>query len=139
MKGEMLALMAAFLWGIAPIFDKLAITNSISLPLANFIRSFGAFLTLAFLVLFLREFSFAAFNVKRIVFLLIAGSIAGGIAMIIFYMALRQIGAGRTVPLSSIYPLFTILFSALFLEESISLKVVVGTVLIVAGVVLVSD
>jgi uncharacterized membrane protein len=140
MKGELLALMAAALWGIAPIFDKLAISGSgVSPFLANVIRSIGAFTILTIIVLFLRDFDLAAFNVKRIACLLIAGSIAGGIAMVIFYLALRQIGASKTVPLSSIYPLFTVTFSALFLGESVSPKIIVGTILIIAGVVLVSE
>jgi transporter family protein len=139
MKGEILALSAAILWGIAPIFDKLAIAGNVPLPLANLIRSSGGLLFLLVIVLLLRDFDFSAFDAKRISFLMIAGSIAGGIAMIIFYFALRQIGASKTVPLSSIYPLFTVMFSALFLGESVSWKIIAGTVLIVAGVILVSE
>jgi|Deesub1362B_J571_1020462.scaffolds.fasta_scaffold00391_21 uncharacterized membrane protein len=140
MKGEFLALLAALLWAISAIFDKVAITNNtVPIPQANLIRSFGGFIFLLLIILTMRDFDFSAFDSRRISLLLIAGSIAGGIAMIIFYFALRQIGAARTVPLSSIYPLFTVLFAALFLGESISLRTVAGTVLIVLGVIFVVE
>jgi uncharacterized membrane protein len=45
--------------------------------------------------------------------------------------------ASRVVPITSIYPLFTVIFSALLLGENISPKVVVGAVLIVIGLSLV--
>jgi uncharacterized membrane protein len=132
--------MAAFLWGIAPIFDKLAISDSnISPYLANVIRSIGALTTLTILVLLLRDFNVASFDAKRVVYLLISGSIAGGLAMIIYFMALKQIGASRTVPLTSIYPLFAVTFSALLLGENVSMRVVFGAILIVLGIVLVSE
>lgn len=140
MKGEILALISAVLWGISAIFDKLAITNNnVPVPQANLIRSFGGFIFLLLIIIALRDLDFSAFDGRRVSYLLIAGSIAGGIAMIIFYFALRQIGASRTVPLSSIYPLFTVLFASVFLGESISLKVLAGTVLIVMGVILVVE
>jgi len=140
MKGEILALISAVLWGISAIFDKLAITNNnVPVPQANLIRSFGGFIFLLLIIIALRDLDFSAFDSRRVSYLLIAGSIAGGIAMIIFYFALRQIGASRTVPLSSIYPLFTVLFASVFLGESVSLKVLAGTVLIVIGVILVVE
>ncbi len=138
MKGELLAIVAAILWGIAPLFDKMAIVNSnVSPVLANLIRSVGAFSILILIALIMKDFNLSAFTPQRITFLLTAGSIAGGVAMIIFYLALRQIGASKTVPLSSIYPLFTVILSAIFLGEAVTPKVLIGAALIVAGVVLV--
>ena len=138
-RGELLALIAAFLWGIAPIFDKLAISDSnVSPYLANVVRSIGALITLTILVLLLRDFNTTAFDAKRVVYLLVSGSIAGGLAMIIYFMALKQIGVSRTVPLTSIYPLFAVAFSLLLLGESVSVRVVLGAIFIVIGIVLVS-
>jgi len=138
MKGELLAIIAAMLWGIAPIFDKMAIMDSnVSPVLANLIRSVGAFSILVLIALIMKDFNFSAFTPQRITFLLTAGSIAGGVAMIIFYLALRQIGASKTVPLSSIYPLFTVIMSAVFLSEAVTSKVLIGAFLIVTGVILV--
>ncbi|HDM60256.1 MAG TPA: hypothetical protein ENF96_01205 [Archaeoglobus veneficus] len=138
MKGEMLAILAAVLWGIAPLFDKLVATTAISPILANIVRSTGAVTILALVALILRDFNLSEFTPLRIAYLLIAGSIAGGIAMVIFYLALKQIGASKTVPLSSIYPLFTVIFSVLLLGEQVDVvRVAIGTILIIAGVIFV--
>ena len=138
MKGEMLAILAALLWGIAPLFDKLVATTAVSPVLANLVRSTGALTILAVVALLLRDFNLSELTPVRVTYLLIAGSIAGGIAMVIFYLALKQIGASKTVPLSSIYPLFTVIFSVVLLGEQVDVvRVAIGTILIVAGIIFV--
>ncbi len=139
MKGVILAMISALLWGIAPVFDKLAISDSKVLPIpANIVRCAGAIAALLALALITREWSFSAINARRAAYLVIAGAIAGGFAMVTYYMALNTLGAGKTVPLTSIYPLFTVVFSVFFLGERVDLvKAFLGTILIVCGVVLV--
>ncbi len=139
MKGIALAVISALLWGIAPVFDKLAISDSKVMPIpANMVRCLGAILALVALAFLTGERSFAAIDAKRALYLVVAGAIAGGVAMVTYYMALNTLGAGKTVPLTSIYPLFTVIFSVFFLGEKVDLvKVIAGTALIVCGVVLV--
>lgn len=139
MRGVALALISALLWGVAPIFDKLAISNPKVMPVpANVIRCLGAIVALVVLMFLTGEKSFAAIDARRALYLVIAGAIAGGVAMVTYYMALNTLGAGKTVPLTSIYPLFTVIFSVFFLGERVDLvKVIAGTALIVCGVVLV--
>ncbi|NOY10814.1 MAG: EamA family transporter, partial [Archaeoglobi archaeon] len=74
--------------------------------------------------------------VRSVSILMTAGAIAGGIAMVVYFMALQKIGAAKTVPITSIYPLFTIIFSALILRENFDYtNVFIGTLLIVAGLI----
>ncbi len=137
MKGELLALLAALLWGIAPIFDKIVVSSGVSPYMANLIRAFGAITFLVLAVVLLKQFDLSAFNGKNVAYLLIAGALGGGLAMVLYYIALKFTYASRVVPLTSIYPLFTVIFSAIVLGESLSPKVVIGTILIVIGVALV--
>ncbi len=139
MKGFAFALISAFLWGIAPLFDKLAISDSKVLPVpANIVRCAGALITLLFLAAVTKEWNFSAINAEKIILLVIAGAIAGGLAMVTYYKALSTLGAGKTVPLTSIYPLITVIFSAVILGEKVNLpKTLLGTALIVCGIVLV--
>jgi len=139
MRGELLALLAALLWGIAPILDKIALSNGVSIYTATIIRLIGAIVAIVAVSLMLNQMDLTGFDMKRICLLLIAGVIAGAIAMVFYYTALRILGASRTVPLTAIYPMFTALFSVLFLGEHVSLRLVVGTVLIVVGIILVSE
>lgn len=137
--GEVLAFVAAILWGFVPILDKTALIGNVSPYLANLIRSLGALIFLTIVVLVLRDFDLEVFDAKRVSLLMTAGAIAGGLAMVIYYMALKSIGASKAVPITSIYPLFTVIFSAIILRESFDLvRVLLGTALIVIGIVLVS-
>ncbi|ADC65703.1 protein of unknown function DUF6 transmembrane [Ferroglobus placidus DSM 10642] len=139
MMGEVLAFIAAVLWGFVPILDKTALIGNVSPYLANLIRSLGALIFLSIVVLALRDFDLEVFDAKRVSLLLSAGAIAGGLAMVIYYMALKSIGASKAVPITSIYPLFTVIFSAIILRESFDLlRVLLGTALIVVGIILVS-
>ncbi len=139
MMGEVLAFIAAVLWGFVPILDKTALIGNVSPYLANLIRSLGALIFLSIVVLVLRDFDLEVFDAKRVSLLMTAGAIAGGLAMVIYYMALKSIGASKAVPITSIYPLFTVIFSAIILRESFDLvRVLLGTALIVIGIVLVS-
>ena len=132
-----MALIAALLWGIAPIFDKLVVSSGVSPYTGNFIRALGAIAFLALAVVFGGGLEIP--SAKSVTLLLVAGALGGGLAMILYFMALRFATASRVVPLTSIYPLFTVLFSATLLGEKLSPKVVIGTVLIVVGVALVCE
>ncbi len=139
MKGEILALISALLWGIAPIFDKMVVSSGVSPYTANIVRAFGAVTFLIFSVIVLRQFDQSAFVGRNLIYLLTAGALGGGVAMVLYYMALKFTSASKVVPITSIYPLFTILFSSIALGENVSPKVVVGAVLIVLGVALVCE
>lgn len=58
--------------------------------------------------------------------------------LILLFIALDRGQASVVVPVSSIYPVVTLIASAAFLAESVTVPKVVGTVLVVAGVTLIS-
>jgi transporter family protein len=59
-------------------------------------------------------------------------------ALILFFYALTKGDASQVAPATSAYPVVTVIGSALFLSEKITLVRGVGTGLVVAGVVLLS-
>jgi bacterial/archaeal transporter family protein len=61
---------------------------------------------------------------------------AGG--LICFFYALSKGDASAVVPLTSAYPVIALVGGAVFLSESITVPKVIGTVLVVAGVVVIS-
>ena len=63
---------------------------------------------------------------------------AASSALILFFYALTKGSASQVTPVSSAYPVITLIGSALFLSEKITVVRGVGTALIVAGVVLLS-
>uniref|UniRef100_A0A7C3YLP9 EamA domain-containing protein n=1 Tax=Geoglobus ahangari TaxID=113653 RepID=A0A7C3YLP9_9EURY len=136
MKGEILALISAILWGLAPILDKYALQEIPVYP-AIVIRSAGAVLAIFIITMLLGkiEFRFSA----GIALLLISGAISGAFGMIFYFEALKTIGASRAVPITAIYPMFTAIFSFLLFSEQISARVISGIVLIILGIILVSE
>lgn len=138
MLGEIFAIISAILWGIAPIFDRYALSIGVPMYLALAVRASGALFAMLLIAILLKETNLTI-RLDAIASLLIAGAIGGAIAMIFYYRALEMIGASRTVPITAIYPMFTALFSLILLSESITPKTFAGIVFIVIGVILVSE
>ncbi|MEM0504128.1 MAG: DMT family transporter [Archaeoglobaceae archaeon] len=136
MRGEILALLAAALWGIAPILDRYAL-QEISVYPAIVIRAFGGFVAIFLLSLALKSFEVTAS--KAIILLVLSGAISGAFAMILYFESLKSIGASKAVAITAVYPMITALLSAIFLAEALSARVLVGIVLIVIGIILVSE
>jgi bacterial/archaeal transporter family protein len=59
-------------------------------------------------------------------------------ALILFYLALESGDVSKVVPISAAYPAVTLILSAIFLAEHVSLAKVGGLVLVIGGVVLLS-
>jgi transporter family protein len=67
-----------------------------------------------------------------------ATAVGASASLILLFYALTKGAASTVVPASSAYPIVTVVGSALFLSESITVARIAGTGLIVAGVVLLS-
>ena len=68
--------------------------------------------------------------------LALSGIIGTGLTTLLFILAIQEIGAGQTVVLFSTSPLFALPMGFFFLREKITIWVVVGTVVAVAGIIL---
>ena len=64
--------------------------------------------------------------------------LGGGIGDAFYISSIARIGVSRAFPISSTYPAFTLLVSFIFLQEEITPALVVGLVVITAGVLLIS-
>ena len=131
MIGELYAFAAALCWSIAAVFYKKGIGAG-AIP-AVLIRTFFAMLFLLILYLLLRGGHFD-FTLIGFVFLNLGGLlrlILGGAA---YMKGLENISVSRFVPILFTFPLLTMLLSILLLNEKIRPGVIAGTVLIVAGV-----
>ncbi len=67
-----------------------------------------------------------------------ATALCASSALVLFLYALTKGPASQVTPASSAYPIVTVIGSALFLSEKLTLIRGVGTALVVAGVVLLS-
>ncbi len=135
-SGLIYALLAAILWGIAPVFEKLGLIN-IS-PLAGLtIRTVSATIILILIMLFTNVHTeIIRADARTVGFLVMSGIVAGLLGMWSYFNAMKYCEASRVVPIVGSYPLFAFLFSLLLLGEQITLQKCIGVILIVGGVVL---
>jgi len=134
--GFIFALLAAFLWGLAPVFEKLGLVK-IS-PLAGLtIRNIAITVIALIIVLFTnvgKEIIHADF--KSVLFVVTGGILAGLLGIWSYFESLKHWEASRVVPIAGAYPLFAFILSMIFLEEKLTLEKGIGVILIISGVFL---
>lgn len=135
-QGLLLAIFASFLWGLAPILEKMGLTKLP--PLAGLtIRSAAITAVLLVLSLFTptwQEIGKAGF--RPVFFIILGGLLAGLAAQWLYYGALKNMEASTAAPIAGSYPLFAFVLGMLILGESFTWTKVLGALLIVGGILL---
>jgi len=134
MIGELAALGAALSWTVSALFYGKALEEARPIS-ANIIRltMTGAVLLL-FSVVLGKSALLAGLPFDVVVFSGVSGIIGLGLGDTLYLVSLRLIGVARAVPITCIYPLFSLLWSVFLIGEQITLAVVLGAILIVVGV-----
>jgi DME family drug/metabolite transporter len=135
--GIILGLIAAISWGVSAILIKLSVKDKGAVT-ANLIRLY----IVAFLysVIFFINNNFNeifALSKTQLFVAFISAQLGFVIGDYFYFNALKIAGVSRTVPATSSYPLWAILWAFLFLGRGINLKVVFGALLIFSAIVLV--
>ncbi|MCH8029953.1 MAG: EamA family transporter [Candidatus Dadabacteria bacterium] len=132
-----LCLLVAFLWGIAPILEKMSLSDASSFTVLT-IRSIATTVVLIVLTVITgKQQEVMAVDGKTFL-LILAGGFFGILGLFIYFVALKQDLATRVVPLVNIFPLFTALNAVIILNERLTTQRTAGIVLVVAGVVLIN-
>jgi len=137
MKLMIFLFLTTLFWGMAAIFDKLALGKTSPFT-GMMVRQF--ILTGILLVVGLgssRLGNLGTLDGRSVVLFGLSGICGGAAGLWTYYHALRLGGASLVVPLTATYPLITVLLSWLILQESLTVSRVMGTALIVLGVWLV--
>lgn len=138
MIGEIASLSAALCWAISAILYKKSL-EKVDAILANFIRTIPAAIFVFVLVLLIGEFWKISYLPYWSLVYLVLGTFMGlGIGDGLYFLSLKYIGVGRAVPITSTYPLFTAVFSIIFLEEIPQLLTIMGVIIVVVAIWLLS-
>jgi DME family drug/metabolite transporter len=138
MMGEFAALGAAVSWAVSALLYRKALSETKPVS-ANIIR-----LTLTSVVLFFFLVAAGLIGVLTklpmsvVVFAGVSGVIGLGFGDTLYMVSLKMIGVARAVPVTCTYPLFNLLWVALFAGEPVTWSVALGAVVIVLGVWLLS-
>lgn len=137
-NGVLFAITAAMLWSISHVTIKYVLmyadifyVNTIRITVQVTIMSIILIAQNKFLNLF-------KINVRDLVPISLGGIFSYFFYVVFFLSSLEMIGIARATPLSRIYPLFTFILAILFLKEKFTYVKLIGTIVIVSGVVLIT-
>lgn len=130
------ALLAAFFASLTAIFAKVGITN-VNSDLATAIRTL-VILIIAWLIVFARNEhqGIPLLSKRNILFLAISG-ICTGLSWIFYFKALQIGKVAQVAPVDKLSLALTIILAAVFLKEVLTLKIIAGAALIIAGTIII--
>ncbi|MBI3066596.1 MAG: DMT family transporter [Deltaproteobacteria bacterium] len=134
MAPEALALLAAFSYALFTIYGWFGLQYST--PLAATIVSLLARTILLWAAVMLTGGIPVFARLALIVFVLLG--ILQSVTSLLTFVGLHRIGTSRSQPLRNTYPLWSALIAIVVMHEKASAMIIAGTLLIVAGVVLIS-
>ena len=131
-----LALITLIFWGIAPIFGKIGLSK-LSPYTALAVRSFVIAIIMLIILLVrgdIREL--AKIDLKSVAFISLEGIFASLIGHFAYYYALKLGEVSKIVPITSAFPIITVLIAVIFLSEKMTIFKGSGILLIIGGIVL---
>jgi len=140
MLGELLIIGGTFFWGLSNILLKKGIGRGMEPGTANAVQTGTSavfMIIIWFFVIAMGVIPFPVIDPSSLLFLLIGTFVGLGLGTTLYLMGLKYIDASMASPLSSTSPFFVIVMAILFLGESITAFIIIGTILIFLGVVLI--
>ncbi len=134
MNAFLWAILAACIWGVVPILEKLGLVK-VNPFAALFYRSMGVIIGLFFLTPFLvvtKELKLS--DLRSAGILIVSGLLASFAAQICFFNGLKHGEVSQIVPIAGSFPLIAFILGILFLGEAFSIVKVLGCALIISGI-----
>ncbi|HHX66062.1 MAG TPA: DMT family transporter, partial [Chloroflexi bacterium] len=136
--GIIVAFSQAVCWACTSILLR-TLTSRLNPLLVNGLRATVALLfILPAMFLTGGQNDLALLTASRAAFLIGSIVVGGVVGDFMYLTSLKTLGVGRAFPITSSHPVFTVLFSALFLGSAIGGRMVAGMVLVMLGVYLVA-
>jgi transporter family protein len=141
LKGLLLAFLAALAWTIGAVILKLGLIEMNAIFAAG-IRTFSAAAALTVFTYCFNSPNNPSFmkttNMKKRFLAGFSGMLGYGIGGIAYVAAMQRVGAGRTVLITSLTPVFVLILSVLFLKEKPTPQSLIGTIICIVGVMFLS-
>ncbi len=133
--GVLAALVSAFSWAASAILIKAGMRDKSPIA-ANIFRLYAV--SLMFVAVFLVNGTFSklsSLSGKELAVAFISAQFGFVIGDYFYLSALKLMGVSRTVPITSTYPLWAILWAFLFLGRAINIRIILGAIFVVAAIV----
>ena len=130
------ALLSAFFAALTALFAKIGVKN-VNTDVATAIRTIVV-LILAWMIVFLRgeTHTLGSLTKNNLIFLVLSG-IATGLSWIFYFKALQIGELSKVATVDKLSVALAILFSIIFLGESLTLKTAIGAACIIVGTIVI--
>ncbi len=136
--GFLLSFTVAVLWAASPIMVAHGLALSKCSPNdINPIRSIP-FFAVSLLITYVHTKGNIPLVLSPMALLYIVGNVLFGylVGDLLYFTAIREIGISRAVPISNAYPMLVVFTSWFMLGEEITLRIMLGVVIVIAGLLL---
>lgn len=136
--GMVLALITSFLWGFTPILDKIGVAKASpqAVMAIRFTTTFLFILPLFFIPSTRAEIT--GLDGRTVGIIVLAAVLSAIFGIYLYFLAMKKMEATQVTPLCATYPLITFVMGVLFLQEQLTWTKAAGTLLAVAGIILLS-
>lgn len=131
--GILCALICALAWGSESVLSSFAMQSDLSEIEALLIRQVTSFLSYLVIVLFSR-YAVADLVDGSLIFYILLFAMSNMISYLAYYMAINRLQAAKATGLNVSYVIWTALFSAVFLGQSLSVQTIVTSLIVMLGV-----
>ncbi|MFH1877615.1 MAG: DMT family transporter [Candidatus Omnitrophota bacterium] len=134
MNSYLWALVAACIWGVVPVMEKLGLTRTEPFT-ALFFRCLGVVAGIILLGMFIvKPHHLRHADTRSVLLLVLSGFLASFVAQVAFYHGLKTGEVSRVVPIAGCFPLVTFILGVVVLGESVTPVKLLGMGLVLAGV-----
>jgi len=134
LRGDVLLLFAVLTFSAYLTLGKNMIAKYGALKVSSFVFLLGSIFYIPLFIYDLPNLSFDKLTIAGIAGFFYLSVIVAYLAYFVWYYALRRIAISKLTTLSNVSPLLTVLFSIIFLSETISLYFVIGSIITLLGV-----
>jgi drug/metabolite transporter (DMT)-like permease len=136
--GELMMLGAVFSFVTYGVVGRLALAGLTPIAATTYAALWGLLFLAVGATFELQKFDASAVALSDLAALLYLGAFGTVIAFVWYYAGIRAIGASRTAVFINLVPLFGVLLGALLLGETVSISMIVGGAIAIAGVMMTS-
>ena len=134
--GEVFALVCALMWATAVVLFKY-VGESMSANTLNFVKNILGLLMLVLTAVVVEGFALPSLTYTEWGILIASGYFGIALADTWYLQALRNLGAGRTAIVASLYSPFVVMLSIVFLGETLARWQWLGFAMVLAGILVV--
>ena len=138
MSGIIISLIASIGFGSSSVFAKISMLKikSGTTTLISLITS--TISTLILSIIFTQQSEYEKLNIEIWILLFWIAILTYFFGRLLNYTSIEHIGVGKATPLIGTTPLFASITAILFMDEKITIPIMIGTILIIIGIALIT-